>query len=200
MSSCTLSTILLVIIYALIIISIPLFLDFILSRMKQKCLHKTLLKEIKKKSSKLNKPIIFFQGKNSGIIIDNDQIESFDGDIVNISKELDDNSCVVILYEVLEYIDDPDNIIIKDLVSNIVRISGGNYHIININKNYPKIYCDFNILNIMDKDIYKSGDKISFYKPSKIQQKIQYIYRYFFKIFPYEKIKPALIQWNMIEK
>ncbi|AGC01844.1 hypothetical protein H012_gp619 [Acanthamoeba polyphaga moumouvirus] len=198
MLSCTLSTILLVIIYALIIISIPLFLDYILSNMKKNCTQK-IFSQAKKKSNELNKPIILFQDKNHGIIINNNEIESFDGDIVNICKELDDSSCILILYEVLEYINDPDDIFIKDLVHNIKRISGDDFYIININKHSPKIYLDHNILNIMDKDIYQFEDKISYRNPSKIEQKIQNIYRYFFKIVPYENIKHGLIKWDTVE-
>uniref|UniRef100_A0A6G6AC80 Uncharacterized protein n=1 Tax=Borely moumouvirus TaxID=2712067 RepID=A0A6G6AC80_9VIRU len=199
MSSCTLSIILLIIIYALIILLIPIFLDYVLSNMKQNHIQKTLIEEVKKKSINLGKPIIFFGDQNNGMIINDNKIESFEGNIIDICKELTDNACVFFSYEVFEHINDPDDIIIRDLIYDINRISGGDYYIININKHSPKIYLDHNILNIMDKEIYQLGDNISYNKPLKIQQKIQNTYKYLFKFFPHEKIKSGSIKWNLVE-
>ncbi|AEQ32984.1 hypothetical protein [Megavirus chiliensis] len=191
MSLCTLGQILLIIIYIILILSIPFFLDYYLQSKKIKCIQESVLKDAKKLSSNNNKPLIVFNNREQGFVIDKNQTEQFSGNIEDILPELADNSCILILYEILEYVDDPENII-----TNTRRVSGDNYFIINITNNSPKTYWDYRIKNIMSKSQYHNDNTITYNKLSNIQKKTQYIYRYLFKLFPDQYVRQNIELWT----
>ncbi|AVG46108.1 hypothetical protein [Acanthamoeba polyphaga mimivirus] len=183
--------ILLIIIYIILILSIPFFLDYYLQSKKIKCIQESVLKDAKKLSSNNNKPLIVFNNREQGFVIDKNQTEQFSGNIEDILPELADNSCILILYEILEYVDDPENII-----TNTRRVSGDNYFIINITNNSPKTYWDYRIKNIMSKSQYHNDNTITYNKLSNIQKKTQYIYRYLFKLFPDQYVRQNIELWT----
>ncbi|AFX92419.1 hypothetical protein CE11_00392 [Megavirus courdo11] len=191
MSLCTLGQILLIIIYIILILSIPFFLDYYLQSKKIKCIQESVLKDAKKLSSNNNKPLIVFNNREQGFVIDKNQTEQFSGNIEDILPELADNSCILILYEILEYVDDPENII-----TNTRRVSGDNYFIINITNNSPKTYWDYRIKNIMSKSQYHNDNTITYNKLSNIQKKTQNIYRYLFKLFPDQYVRQNIESWT----
>ncbi|AUV58319.1 hypothetical protein [Bandra megavirus] len=191
MSLCTLGQILLIIIYIILILSIPFFLDYYLQSKKIKCIQESVLKDAKNLSSNNNKPLIVFNNREQGFVIDKNQTEQFSGNIEDILPELADNSCILILYEILEYVDDPENII-----TNTRRVSGDNYFIINITNNSPKTYWDYRIKNIMSKSQYHNDNTITYNKLSNIQKKTQNIYRYLFKLFPDQYVRQNIELWT----
>ncbi|AZL89471.1 hypothetical protein QKC54_gp0352 [Megavirus baoshan] len=191
MSLCTLGQILLIVIYIILILSIPFFLDYYLQSKKIKCIQESILKDAKKLSEDNDKPLIIFNNQEQGFVIDKNQIEQFTGNIEDVLPELADNSCVLILYEILEYIDDPENII-----TNTRRVSGDNYIIINMTNNSPKTYWDHRIKNIMNKPQYNKDDNIIYNKLSNIQKKTQNIYRYLFTLFPDKYIRQNIELWT----
>nr|WBF70886.1 hypothetical protein [Megavirus caiporensis] len=191
MSLCALSQILLIIIYIILILSIPFFLDYYLQSKKIKCIQESILKDAKNISSKNNKPLIVFNNQEQGFVVNKNQTEKFSGNIEDILPELADNSCVLVLYEILEYVDDPENIII-----NAKRVSGDNYLIINIINNSPRIYWDYRIKNIMNAPYYSKDDNITYNKSSNIQKKTQYIYRYLFLLFPNQYVRQNIELWT----
>ncbi|ANB50496.1 hypothetical protein [Powai lake megavirus] len=191
MSLCALGQILLIVIYIILILSIPFFLDYYLQSKKIKCIQESILKDAKHISSENNKPLIVFNNREQGFVINNNQIEKFTGNIENILPELADNSCVLVLYEILEYIDEPENIII-----DAKRVSGDNYLIINIINNTPRTYWDYRIKNIMNKPYYSKDNDIVYNKSSNIQKKTQNIYRYLFSLFPNQYIRQNIELWT----
>lgn len=175
----------LVIIYIIILILIPIFLEYLFKISVRNKKREDVIKNAKKQSNKMNKPLIIFDGPEKGFIDTNDKIENFSGDIMEIVSQLNDNTCIVIVSEILEYIPDPSR-----LITELKRISGNDLFVISFEKNSPRIFWDYKIVNVIDKSCYfpKNGD-ISWHKPNNLQTKTQQLYSYIFKILPYDIIK-----------
>ena len=84
--------------------------------------------------------------------------------------------------QIFEYIDDN---LINDLVKELLRVSGGNLYIVNIEKNSPRIFWDHKIKNIINKPFYLPPiENIKWSTPNNLQIKIQKFYAQIFRILP----------------
>lgn len=174
----------LIVIYIIIIIMIPLFLDYLFKltvRRKRKIQIKSLAM---KKAKDTNKALLIFDNRYGGVVShagDFTDKESFDGDAVEIINQMADNSCVIVVKETLEYIDD-----LNDFIAQLKNVSGGDLYTVNIEKNSPRVFWDYKIKNIMNKSFYLPMDtEIQWSEPNRLQKSIQKFYSYVFKILPY---------------
>lgn len=189
MSNGFLSKAILIIIYILIIIMIPLFLDYIFRltvRRKRKSQIKYLAEQQAKKTGKA---LIIIDNLNHGVVshkgsLDEENLEEFNGDIVEIIDNMADNSCVIVVLETLEYVDG-----LRDFIKKVEKVSGGDFYAVNIEKNSPRIFWDYKIKNVMAKSYYTpntpTSGEIQWTKPNDLQKSIQKFYSYVFKVVPY---------------
>ncbi|XWV25254.1 hypothetical protein QJ856_gp0518 [Tupanvirus deep ocean] len=190
MSDNLLTKALIIFVYLVIIIMIPLFLDYLFKLTVRKNRKNKILALAKNKSLETGKPIIIFNNANNGVVINKDgTMEEFNGDIIEIINQMADNTCVMIVSESLEYIgnnesDNNDKIIIET-INQLNAITGGDVYFVNIEKNSPRVFWDYNIKNVMDKSFYLPGDNLSWSKPNDLQKKVQKLYFHVFKILPY---------------
>lgn len=192
-NSSLLKKILLIIIYLCIIILIPLFLDYLFKltvRKKRKAQIKELAEE---KAKNLNKSLIIFNDRYHGVVrnINENTKENFTGDIEEIIPQLADNSAIIVVSDTLEYVDN-----IKPLIEQLRRASAdGNLYLINIEKNSPRVFWDYKIINIMDKSYYlPDSEEIKWVSPNNLQKKSQKFYSYVFKIIPYRFFDGAPVE------
>jgi DNA-directed RNA polymerase subunit H (RpoH/RPB5) len=137
-----------------------------------------------KKANEKNKALLIFNDRYNGIVVyhDDDKAEEFTGDAVEIVNNMADNSCVVLISETLEYIEE-----LKQFIEQLKRISENDLFIVNIEKKSPRTLWDYKIINIMDKSYYTSNNlTIKWSKPSNLQNNIRNIYEYVFKLLPYD--------------
>lgn len=173
-----------ILLYAMIIIMIPLFLDYLFMLTVRKKRKNQILELAKNKSLETNKPIIVFNDRYHGVVIDEKQkMEKFDGDIVEIINQMAENSCVIVISQTLEYI---DNDKLEDTILQLNNVSGGDLYCVNIEKNSPRVFWDYKIKNIMDKSFYLPHNDITWVKPNQLQENVQKVYSYIFKILPYQ--------------
>jgi len=169
----------LVLIYLIIILLIPFFLDY-LSEITIRKNRKNLINEkATKKSKTTNKPLVIFNGIFNGSV----DGENFSGDIFEIINQMDNNSCVIYIVDTLEYVQNPSN-----LIKELNRVSGNDLFIVCIEKNSPRTFWDPKIINLMDKNYYLPLENITWNLPNNLQNKIRNIYAYLFGIIPYDKI------------
>lgn len=177
-------------VYLLIILMIPIFLDYLFEltiRSKRLLNAETTARKIAKKSTK---PVIVFNGLESGYIRQADgknvdSVEDFTGDINDILNEMMDNSAVIILNRSVEYTTDP-----VELITDAKRVSGGDLFIVGLEKNSPRVFWDVNIINVMANPYYTNTDtEVKLIKFNSVQRKIRKIYSYLFKIIPIEFFK-----------
>lgn len=187
--------VIIIMMYIIIIIMISLLLD-ILFRLTVRKNRKSKIKYLaKKKSLDKNKALIIFNNRFKGIVINSSTTDSepeeFEGDIVEIVNLMENDSCVVMVSETLEYIDSTSidelgETLLSKTIKQLKNISGGDFYSVNIEKNSPRIFWDYKIKNIMDKSFYLPDDNITWYQPNDLQLKIQDFYRHIFKILPYD--------------
>ncbi len=134
---------------------------------------------------KLKRPLIIFNDIENGVVYDQVDLsmdsgrsgkpEYFNGDIVEISKELADNSCVVFVYQTLEYVDDIDG-----LIKQLERISGHQLYICALEKNSPRIWFDSRIKRVFDQPYYLPDNvsTISWTLPNNIQKRTSQFYHF----------------------
>jgi hypothetical protein len=178
---------LIIIMYLIIIILIPLFLDWIFRLTVRKNRKNKILAIAKKKSLDTGKPIIIFNDRYNGMVLGSGEgqpNEEFIGDIVEITNQMADNSCILIVSETLEYIDNTNNLL-SQTINTLYNVSGGDLYCINFEKNSPRILWDYKLKNIMDKCFYLPENKITWTKPNQLQHNTQQLYFYIFKILPY---------------
>ena len=195
MSDDSICKIVTIIIYFILILMIPLFLDYLFELTIRKKRRQKIKNLAQIKSQETGKPLIVFNDKNNGVVFTNENWnkgEDFTGDIVQLINEMADNSCVIIVSETLEYIDDT---LLIDTINTIKYVSGNDIYAINIEKNSPRIFWDYKIKNIMDESFYLPGDDITWKKPNNLQIKIQNFYSIIFKVLPYK-----FFAYNPIEK
>lgn len=180
MANGLITKIFMVLIYLILIILIPIFLDYLFRLTVRKNRKQKIKVLAEKKSNETGKALIIFNDRFSGIVNSNGSKEPFEGDISEIIEQMADNSCVLIVNEILEYIENPGSII-----EQLKIVSGGDLFTINLEKNSPKTFWDYKIKNIMAKPFYLPGDKIEWTEPNGLQKKVQQFYYYVFKILPY---------------
>ena len=203
------SKILLVIFYLIIIICIPLLLGLLLKY----TVCDTRIKNIKQlayqKALETKKPLIIFNTRYHGTVIELSQeskrveTNKFDGDLVEIVDHLADNSSVMLISGIFEYMQ--DNTELQKLIYNLKKVTGGDLYVINVGSHSPQIIFDYKLKNIMTKPFYlpdrinvkgniiessknnnnNNNNTISWTHPNNLQLKLQNIYSYVFKILPY---------------
>lgn len=173
-----------VLMYILILILIPIILDFLFKitvRTKRK---NAVIKLAEQDAYKNDKSLVVFENLDSGYVVTFEKkykIEKFTGNIESIINEMADDSCVIVLNQILEYIDSDT---LEQFIKKLYNISGGHIYFINLEKNSPKIFWDYRIKNIMNYPVYFPDSKIKWNKPNKLQNQIQKIYSYIFMIVP----------------
>lgn len=183
MSNESIKKIILILIYIIIIIFIALFLDYLFKVTIRKRRKQQIKFLAQKKALETGKPLLIFNNQYEGILQKNNENSiKFTGNILEIIDKVDKNSCVVVVSEVLEYIDD-----VYKLIKQIDDISNGDYYFINLEKNSPRIWWDYKIINVMSKPYYlPSSNDITWNSPNNLQKKVQHFYSIVFKIVPYE--------------
>lgn len=186
----TLSKTILIIIYICIILLIPFFLDYLFKITVRKKRLTQIMQLAIERSKKTNKSIILFNNKNNGKVIDQSgKEEVFTGKINELIGQFSNNSCIIIVVNVLEYLN-PGSL--NKTIKQLKRVSGGDLYLVNIEKNSPKVFWDYKLKNIMDKSYYLPQESITWTTPNELQKKTLKIYSYIFKVVPYKSIKPYL--------
>lgn len=194
------SKIYMVLIYLIIIILVPLFLDYLFKLTVRRKRKLNMLYLAEKKSASTKKPLLIFNNRSSGIISHSGVLstdkEEIQGEITEIIGGLKENSFVIVVSETLEYVDD-----VEKLIKELITVSGSDLYIINLEKNSPRIFWDYKIKNIMDQPFYIVSDmqltsssekptliekKIKWTNPTNLQKSIQKFYTNVFKILPYD--------------
>lgn len=183
------NVVIMILLYAICLILIPLFLDY-LFRLTVRAKRRSAIKNLaQKKAKETNKPLVVFNNPTSGVVsptgdLDLDpQIESFECDITNCISALKDNSIVMVVSETLEYVSDPE-----ELTQNLIRASGGDLYVVGLEKNSPRMFYDYKIINILDEPFYIPDNvaDIKWSKPNELQKSVQKFYSYVFEILPYD--------------
>jgi len=174
-------------IYLIIIILIPLFLDYLFRLSVRRKRKLNMLYLARKKSATTKKPLLIFNDRSNGIISDSGDPskdkEEIQGEITEIIGLLKPNSFVILVSETLEYVDD-----VKKLTEELNVASGSDLYIVCFEKNSPRVFWDYKIKNIMNEPFYilsESDKEIKWSNPTNLQKSIQHFYSYVFKILPY---------------
>lgn len=188
-----------VFIYLIIIILVPLFLDYLFRLTVRRKRKLNMLYLAEKKSSSTKKPLLVFNNRSSGLVSHSGKLstdkEVIQGEITEIIGGLKENSFVIVISETLEYVDD-----IEKLIKELILVSGSDLYIINLEKNSPRIFWDYKIKNIMDQPFYivsdtsttnkqlksDSGSYLKWSNPTSLQKSTQKFYSNLFKILPYD--------------
>ena len=180
--------ILLVTVYLIIILLIPLFLDYLMTITTRRKRRKLMQQLATEAANKLKRPLIIFNDLENGVVYDqidlsldsgrSGKAEYFNGNIVEISKELADNSGIVFVYQTLEYVDDID-----ELMKQLERISGHQLYICALEKNSPRIWFDSRIKRIFDQPYYLPDtlSTISWTVPNNLQKRTSHFYHFILK-------------------
>jgi len=173
---------LIILVYLIIIIMIPFFLDYLFKITTRKKKNDKILKLGHELSKSSGKPLIIFYGNDTGKILDSE--ETFDGDISEIIHQMTDNSCVIICIESLEYVND-----VNQTLEDLRRVSGGDLFLVSVEEKSPRAFWDYQIKNIFEKPYYLTTDRnIKWDIPNDLQLKCQNIYKYIFYVLPYSTI------------
>jgi len=183
MSDNILSKFILLIFYLCIIILIPLFLDLLFKLTVRRNRKDKIIEMATDLAHRTGKSLVIFDGPHNGsVMLQSDAPkETFDGKITEIIHEMADNSCVIVVSETLEYVDN-----LQNTIDDLKRVSGNDLYVVAIEKNSPRVFWDYNIINIMDKPYYVPMENIQWIAPNQLQKKIQNLYRYVFKVLPYD--------------
>jgi len=164
--------------YVIIILIIFLLLDFLFKMTIRKRKWKQIYFLANKLSQIKRKPIMIIYDTNNALIEPNKKIQ---GDIVNIITRLPSNKYILIVSQLLEYVDEP-----KKVIYHCKRISGDDVYFINIENTSPRIWWDYKIKNIMNAPFYLPYEtNIKWINKSNKQKKVHKIYAIIFKILPY---------------
>ena len=180
--------IVMIIVYMICIILIPLFLDY-LFRLTIRSKRRLAVKNLAQKKAKATgKPLVVFNSKSNGVVsqsgdLDSTDTESFECDINQCISALKENSVVLVVSETLEYVPN-----VEELLNSIRTASGGDFYIIGLEKNSPRIFYDYKIKNIMSEPFYIPGSsaQIKWSAPNPLQKSIQDFYSIIFKVLPYD--------------
>lgn len=186
MTNSTIGKIFLVAIYFIIIIMIPLFLDYLFKLTVRKK-RKTQIKYLAEQKARASgRSLVIFNDRYHGVVTnfagDNATKEEFTGDILEILDQMANNCCVIVVAGTMEYIENPEI-----LIDRLKNITGGDFYLIGIEKNSPRTLWDYKIVNILEKPYYLPTDKeIKWNQPNNLQIKLEKFYSYVFKILPYD--------------
>ena len=164
---------LVVIIYVLILLSIPFILDYVYNNM----IKSQNMKKIKEMVASSRKPLMIFQGQDNITYM----IQNIKTDILKFSESIRDNSVILILDSVLEYVDDP-NAVLKEAR----RISGGDLYIIGHDQKSVRSLFDYRIKRLLSKPYFLPNQDVSLSNLNNLQIKIQKIYQKIAKVIPYD--------------
>lgn len=180
----------LILIYIAILVLVPLFLDYLFKISIRNNKKKEMLEIAKVRAKKTKKPLIIFIGTKKGSIETDGKVESFDGDVSEIVNQLGDNTGVVMIVETLEYIPKLHN-----FIEDLKRISGGDLYVLGIEKNSPRIFWDYKIVNALDQPYFiaNTNKELTWETPNNLQIKTQKIYEHVFKVLPYDLIIDKMI-------
>ncbi len=186
MSINTANKVCMMLIYAGIIILIPIFLDY-LFRLTVRSKRRLNIKHLaEKKATETGKPLLIFNNRSGGIISQTGDLskdnEEFECEITQCIEMMKANSFVVVVSETLEYVSD-----VEKLLKDLYVVSGGDLYVIGIEKNAPRIFFDYKIINIMDSPFYIPTDtQIKWLGPNQLQKSAQKFYSYVFSVLPYD--------------
>jgi hypothetical protein len=179
-----------VLIYLIVIILIPIFLDYLFKLTVRRKRKLNIMHLAEEKSKQTNKPLLIIDSVIHATISKADSSkEEINDDVTTYLGMLKQNSFVVVVLGVLEYIDNP-----KKFIEELNYVSGHDLYIVNIEKNSPRIFYDYKIKNVIDEPFYvfsksdtsNSNYQITWSEPSSLQKNIQSFYSYVFKIVPYD--------------
>lgn len=165
-----------VLLYLVVLIIIPILLDYLFNMTVQK----NNIKKIKDLATKNSDKSIMIFNRDS-IYCDGKKIN---GNILNVSKNVKDNSVIVILNSVLEYSENP-----SDIINEMKRISGGNLYVIGYDKNSSRGIFDYKLRKLLNKPYFLPGDEIKLDNINELQIKLQKLYS---KILPYNYVVNTL--------
>jgi hypothetical protein len=180
-----------VLIYSIVIILVPIFLDYLfkLSVRRKRKLNILQLAESRSKTS--GKPLLIIDSINHATISkgsdsSDSSKEEINDNVTEYLGLLKENSFVVVVLGTLEYIPN-----LKKFIEELNFVSGHDLYIANFEKNSPRIFYDYKIKNIMDEPFYtftktnKSNKEIMWSEPTSVQKNTQNFYFYVLKIVPY---------------
>lgn len=179
MTNGSIGKIFLIFLYLLLILLIPLFLDYLFHLTVRKKRRAQIMTLAEQKSQQTGKALVIFDNRFGGKVNTDGKNEVFSGDIEEIVQQMANNSCVIVVHNTLEYIDDPNKII-----KQINDVSGGDYYIVNVEQNSPKVFYDYKIKNLMNKSFHLPGEAIEWKDPNGLQKKIQTFYYNIFRMAP----------------
>lgn len=183
MTSNILYKLVVILIYVMIIILVILFLDLLMKYTIRNNRAEKIKSLAENSAREKNKPLIIFDSINHGSIINTDgSIEDFNGDIIEIADQIKDNSCVLLVIGVLEYLDINE---LNNIIKQFRKISGNDFYSSNLEKNAPRIFFDYKIKNIMDKSFYLPNEQINWNQANDLQKNTQKFYIQVFKVVPY---------------
>lgn len=192
MPASTMNLLIMIVIYVIIIILIPILLDYlfrIFIRSKRRYVTKEAAQTKAKSSSK---PLIVIQDQNGLIISETANLDTDTKYIpCNLNECLEamkENSMVIIVNETLEYVPD-----LNRLLTNLKSVAGSDLYVLGLEKNSPRVFYDYKIVNILDKPVYFPGSNLTWSEPNKLQKSVQSFYSYIFKILPYDFFSTDLL-------
>lgn len=184
-----------IILYIAIIILIPLFLDFLFKVTIRKKRKNNVLRLVVQRARDQDKPLIIINDLHHGIIYDKTTLEYFTGDVVRIIDKLTKNSCVVLISETLEYIND-----LEEFMDKLTLVTGGDLYVICIELNSPRLFWDYKIRHIMSKSYFEPGEVVKWVPPNGLQKKTQRFYYYLFQVIPYDVFVTSPITLDMVAR
>jgi hypothetical protein len=177
------------IIILIILLFLPLFCDVIFRvsvrrQRRSMAYHKSLQMARRK-----HRPLIIFTSIDSGMIIPESQLfnehpksEPFTGDIYEIISKMKHRSAVILLVEILEYVDNP-----QQLWTTILNVTGSRAFSSNLETKSPKFWFDYRLKHSLHKTFYTKTDKFIISKPVTGSKKtVSEFYQKIFTVIPSE--------------
>jgi hypothetical protein len=171
-----------ILIYILILILIPLFLELLLRYTNGRKTKQLIYSMAQDKAGELSQPLIVFNSPTEGFIWEDKKANVFTGGIVEIVKLLNDSSSVIMVSETLEYLPTDE---LQPLIKDLVRASGGNLYVVSVDKNSPRIYYDYKIVNVISDSFNLPDSTIKYLPLNGVQENLHKFYSYVFMVIPY---------------
>lgn len=187
-----LRTILLIIVYAVILIFVPIFLDALFTLTIRRNRIEKIKKLAQNDAQTNDKSVVTFYSPNKGRVRhpNSPADEEFDGDMIEILSSMSDNCCVIVVIETLEYLPDPN-----EAVKHLLRVSGNRLYIVGFERNSPRAFWDYRIRQLLQRPYYtpESLSLIALYPLNTLQKTAQQFYEHIFQIVPYNWFSPSNI-------
>lgn len=117
------------------------------------------IKQWKQNAMDKSKPLLIFYDANHGEIHHEDGTsDNFTANIFDVLPEMEENSCLIVVKNVIEYISDEDLIKLRKLLHSV---SGGNYIILSREILSTDIFIDPRIIKVSNINVIRSSDKVS---------------------------------------